>query len=58
MYLATTTYDCVAHSLYDEWQLVRTEVWVGICKDARACTMLAEHVENLVHVATFLVSGV
>ena len=58
MYLATTLQNGVAHVLNDTWQLVRTDVWMGISQNIDRCTMLTEHIENLLNRTTLLATGV
>ena len=58
MYLATTLQNGVAHVLNDTWQLVRTDVWMGISQNIGRCTMLTEHIENLLNRTTLLATGV
>ena len=54
MHLAATFYDGVAHVLNDARQLVGADMRMSICKDRSACSVLAEHIEDFVHVASLL----
>ena len=58
MHLTTTFQNGVSHVLDDTRELVRTDMRMGIHEDGSACSMLAEHIQNLVHIATLLASGV
>ena len=58
MHLATTTKDGVAHILNDTRQLVCADMRMRISEDIRRGTMLTEHVEYLLDIATLLAAGV
>ena len=58
MHLATACYNLVAHALDYPWQLVRADMWVGVAQYAGGGTKLAEDVEYLVNIASFLASCV
>ncbi len=58
VYLATVLQDSIAHVLYHGRQLVRADVWMGIHQNVRVGSVLAEHVQYLLHVAALLAPGV
>ena len=58
VHLAATLQDGVPHVLDDTRQLIRTNVRVGIHQDGRRRAVLAEHVQNLVHIAPLLAAGI
>ena len=58
MHFAATLDDGVAHVFNDAWQLVGTDMRMGICQDIGIGTMLAEYVQNLVYTSPFLASGI
>ncbi len=58
MHFAATLDDGVAHVFNDAWQLVGTDMRMGICQDIGIGTMLAEYVQNLIYTSPFLASGI
>ena len=58
VHFTSTTDDGIAHRLDDVWQLVRTQMWMSIRQNTRAGSMLAKHIQNLLHIATFLASRI
>ena len=58
MHLTATIDNCIAHILYHARQLICTDMRMGICKDVRIGTMLAEDIQNLIHATTLLASGI
>ena len=58
MNLTATTENGVAHILYDLRQTVCAYVGMCIGKNGRGGSMLTEHVENLLYIATFLRAGI
>ena len=58
MHLSTTSDDGLAHILNDTWQFVGTNMRMCIGKNACACSMLTEHIQDFVHATTFLTTCV
>ena len=58
MHLTATIDNSIAHILYHARQLICTNMRMGICKDVRIGTMLAENIQNLIHAAPLLASGI
>ena len=58
MHLTATIDNRIAHILYHARQLICTDMRMGICKDVRIGTMLAEDIQNLIHATTLLASGI
>ena len=58
MHLTSALQDGVAHILNDAGQLVCSDMRMGIRQNGCTGSMLTEHIQNLVHTAAFLASGV
>ena len=58
MHLTATIDNCIAHILNHARQLICANMRMGICKDVRIGTMLAENIQNLIHATTLLASGI
>ena len=58
MHLTATIDNRIAHILNHARQLICTNMRMGICKDVRIGTMLAENIQNLIHATTLLASGI
>ena len=58
MHFATTADDGVSHRLNYLWQSVGSYMWMRIGQNSRRGSMLTEHIQNFVRVATFLAACV
>ena len=58
VHFTATFYDGIPHVFNHAWQFVRTDVRMGIYQDGGTGPMLAEYIQNFVHIPPFLASGV
>ena len=58
MHLTATIDNRIAHILNHARQLICSNMRMGICKDVRIGSMLAENIQNLIHATTLLASGI
>ena len=58
MHFTTTFYDGIPHIFNHTRQLVCTDVGMGICQDGGTGAMLAEYIQNFVHIPSLFASGI
>ena len=56
MHFTTTFYDGIPHIFNHTRQLVCTDVGMGICQDGGTGAMLAEYIQNFVHIPSLFAS--